>query len=104
MSNQFDEDRAVEFIRAELPEEIRNTYSDDEILYVVDCIWDYYEKKGLLSFDNIDADEELLDTSDLVSFVKKEINKIEEVEIEPKHIEPIVKAEIKYEESLDDIF
>ena len=99
----YDEDNAVKFIRATLPEDFRNRYEDDEILYIVDCIWDYYEKKGLLSFDNIDADEELLDTTELVAFVKKEISRIEDLDIDARHIEPIVKGELAYEESLEDI-
>lgn len=103
MSNQFDEDRAVEFIRAMLPEDFREKYSDDEILYVADCIWDYYEKHGFLSLDNIDAEEDILDVAKLTAYVKREIARIEEVDIEPRHIEPIIKAELAYEESLEDI-
>lgn len=100
----YDEDRAVAFIRETLPAEYRDTYSDDEILYVVDCIWDYYEKNGMLSLDNLDSDDELLDVAALVSYVKKEIAKINEVEIAPNHIEPIVKGELAYEESLENLF
>lgn len=45
----YDEDKAVEFIRAFLPAEIRDKYTDDDILFVVDCIWDYYESRGCLN-------------------------------------------------------
>ena len=46
---KFDEDDAVKFIRAELPQDVSLKYDDDEILCIIDIIWDYYEKKGLLS-------------------------------------------------------
>ena len=48
---KFDEDDAVNFIRETLPESVSDKYSDDEILYVIDTIWDWYEKNGYLSLD-----------------------------------------------------
>lgn len=42
---RFDEDEAIKFIRNYMPENIRNLYSDDEILNIIDMIWDYYEQK-----------------------------------------------------------
>ena len=61
----FDEDDAVAFIRADIPENISDQYSDDEILFVIDSIWDYYENRGLTSLDDIDIEEDLLDVDDL---------------------------------------
>lgn len=98
----FDEENAVKFIRESLPEEIREKYTDDEILYVVDIIWDYYEKKGLLSLDNIDTEEELLDIDDLVKYVKKELAKDKDAVLDLDDVKHIVKGELQYEESLED--
>lgn len=98
----FDEENAVKFIRESLPEEIREKYTDDEILYVVDIIWDYYEKKGLLSLDNIDTEEELLDIDDLVKYVKKELAKDKDAVLDIDDVKHIVKGELQYEESLED--
>ncbi len=98
----FDEDNAVKFIRASLPEEIREKYTDDEILYVVDIVWDYYEKKGLLSLDNIDTEEELLDIDDLVKYVKKELSSDKESVMDLDDVKYLVKGELQYEESLED--
>lgn len=100
----FDEDRAVEFIRASLQEDIRRKYSDDDILYIIDIIWDYYDKKGLLSLDNLDTEEELLDIDDLIVYVKKELTKDKNVSIDFEDIKHIVKGEIDYEESLENPF
>ena len=97
----FDEDNAVRFIRTTLPEDIRDRYTDDEILYVVDIIWDYYEKKGFLSLDNIETEDELMDVDDLTKYVKKELVKDNEAELDPDHISYIVKGELAYEESLE---
>ena len=98
----FNEDNAVKFIRAELPESIREKYDDDEILSIVDIIWDYYEDNGYLSLNSIETEEEQLDVDDLVKYVKKEVKNDQELIMDSKYVELIVKAELDYEESLED--
>lgn len=98
----FDEDKAVAFIRSYVGETVSSNYSDDEILYVIDTIWDYYEKNGYLSLDAEETDEELLDVDKLAAYVKKEIVKDGEIMMDPKDIDKIVKGELEYEESLED--
>lgn len=97
----FDEDAAVKFIRESMPQELRDKYEDDDILYVIDIIWDYYEKKGFLSLDNIDTEEELLDQDDLVKYVKQELNKDKEIVVDSDDVKYIVKGELEYEASLE---
>lgn len=99
----YDEAAAVKYIRARLPKEINEeTKDDDDILCVVDVIWDYYDKKGLLSLDNLDEEEELLDPNDLIRYVKKEMAEEEDIHFSARTIEIIVKAELDYEKSLED--
>lgn len=97
----YDEDKAVEFIREFLPADIRDKYTDDEILFVVDCIWDYYESKGLLELSADVDDEEELDTSDLTTYVRKALRKDGEIVMDDADLEYIVKGELAYEETLD---
>lgn len=104
MSEGFDEDLAVKFIRQYIPESVSMQYSDDEIIYIIDLIWDYYDKKGLTSLEDIDAEEDLLDVDDLTAYVKKEIARDNEVLMDPKDVGYIVKGELEYEKSLDDLF
>lgn len=101
-NNVFDEDKAVEFIRNYVGEHVSSNYSDDEILYIIDIIWDYYEKHGFLSLETAETDEELLDPDKLTAYVKKEVVKDGELVIDPKDIDKIVKGELEYEESLED--
>lgn len=104
----FDEEDCVNFINDTLSEELKEKYNGDDILYIVDLIWDYYEKKGLLSLSDVNDidDEELLDEEDLVKFVRNELRKDSEWTKgdDADAIRMIVKGELKYEESLDDIF
>ena len=103
-NNIYDEDKAVKYIRTGLSPEISARYSDDDILYLIDIIWDYYEKKGMLSLDNLDSEDELLDEADLISYVKNEVARDSELNVDTKDIPSIVKGELEYEKSLDDIF
>lgn len=103
MGMEYDEQQAIEFIRNILPDDIKEKYTDDEILYVIDVIWDYYEKKGFLSLNDIETEDELLDPDDLVAYVRKEIAADQEIEIDNADLKYIVNGELEYEESLEDI-
>ena len=99
----FDEDMALKFIRNAVGTKISEKYSDDEILFIIDTILDYYENKGFLSLDLDEIEEEMLDSDDLVNYVKKEVANDEELIMDPGDITQIVKAELEYEESLEDV-
>ncbi len=104
MDNQqfkFDEDNAIKFIRNDIPLEVSQKYSDDEILYIIDTIWDYYEQKGFLSLNLEETEDEVMDVDDLTKYVKKEVRTDQELLMDPKDVEVIVKAELNYEESLE---
>lgn len=102
--NTFDEDKAIAFIRQYVGENISAQYTDDDILYIIDIIWDYYEKNGFLSLNSDITEDELLDPDSLIKYVKKEIANDKELIMDSKDVEQIVKGELEYEESIEDIF
>lgn len=99
---RFDEDECLNYIREMLSTMANDRYEDDEILYIVDTIWDWYDKNGQTSLDALDADdnEDTFDYESLLSFVKKEVLRSEFIEMTPDDIDAIVKAELAYENSL----
>lgn len=99
---QYDEDRAIEFIRNFVGQQVSDQYSDDEILYVIDTIWDYYERKGFTSLSSKLTDDEVLDEEDLTAYVKKELARDKQILMDPDDLDKIVKGELEYEESLED--
>ena len=60
-----------------MPDDISNRYDDDEILNIIDMIWDYYEDNGLLEIstsndsDNINGTE----IQPLMDYVNKNVVK-----------------------------
>lgn len=99
---KYDEDEAVKFIRRSIPVEVNEQYTNDEILFIIDTIWDYYERIGLTSLDGPITEEEELDVEKLTDYVKKQVSNDRELIMDPADIDKIVKAELDYEESLED--
>ena len=99
--NEYDEYAAIAEVKKALGEEAAKNYTEDQLLNVIDMIWDFYEENGLL---DIDCDEDMDESDiydDLLTYVRRMLKKDKESGILPEHIETIVKAEIEYENSLD---
>lgn len=94
----YDENQAIKYINEELEKTLSVTYPDDDLLNVIDIMWDYYEENGLL---DLDSDDEL-DIDHLIESVARLLKKDRENKIKPEHIETIVKAELDYEDSIED--
>lgn len=93
---EYNEKDAISFISSKLPYEIDET----TILYIIDLIWDYYEKTGTLEI-SFDIDEEDIDIDELIKYVTTEVNKSSIELADENIIKDIVVAEIAYEETLD---
>lgn len=99
--NLYDENEAVEFINNTLRERGIATYDEDEILNVIDMIWDYYEENGLLDIDDdFEADEDEDISSELCDYIKRMLKKDKHAVIKADDISAIVEAELEYEDSL----
>ena len=57
---QYDEDDAVKFIRNFLPGEVASKFSDDDINYVIDLIYEFYESKGYMD-ENNDSEVDIIE-------------------------------------------
>lgn len=96
---EFDEMRAVTFINDKLSEAGRNPYPEDEILNVIDMIWDYYEENGMLDPDLEDEEDEDIEP-DLIEYVNRMLRKDRGAKIQPEDVPAIVRAEVEYEDSV----
>lgn len=97
----YDENKAVEYINNALAEKGKSTYPDDEILNVIDMIWDYYEENGLLEISaDFEADEDEDISSELCDYVARMLKKDRHATVKSEDIATIVEAEIEYEDSL----
>lgn len=95
---EYNETDAVKAMLAALPETSRDTVSEDEMLNVLDIIWDWYEDNGQLDLDS----EEELDVDALTAHIIKLLAKDKESPITREMVPAIVEAEIAYEATLDE--
>lgn len=99
---EFDENEAIAAMRKVLGNEANIKYSDDELLNLIDIIWDFYEQNGLLDLDlNDDSDDDDI-LPDLIDYAQRMIRKDRMAVIAVEDVALLVKAEIAYEDSLFD--
>lgn len=101
MSNEefkeFDENDAVEYINNVLTTLGKNAYDGDELLLLIDAMYDYYEEN-----DSFDSDEDLEEDIDAITaYVKKTLAKDADCQIAPGDVRDIILAEMQYEDSLN---
>ena len=97
----YDDDEAVKFIRNYLPQELKEKFSDDDIIYIIDLIYEYYESKGV--FDSDDDDKELveIDEDELIEFVMTNVVKDGVGKYNRDEITFIVQGELEYCDLID---
>ena len=98
---EFDEYEAMTVMRDALPEEAQSLYDDDQLLNLIDIIWDFYEQNGMLDIDLEDdsaADDDML--TELIDYAQRMIKKDRRATISLEHIPALVEAEIRYEDSI----
>lgn len=97
---EFEEKDAVAAMRATLSAEASKRINDDELLNIIDIIWDWYDDQGLLEIE-ADPDTEEINVEALVSYVRKTIAKDKMSPVTQAEVEPLVAAELSYEQSLE---
>lgn len=98
----YEENNAVKYILSNLPSDVAEKYSDDDILLVIDIIFEFYENKGYFDLNDIDESDDEFDESELFEFVKKSLKKDKDNPIDLDDVENIVHLELEYEDSIDD--
>ena len=101
-TKEFDENDAISFIRNYVPSEIKNKSSDDDILLLIDTMFDYFEKGDddeILYDDDV---EDEYNINEVVNYVKKNLRKDPDNQIDVDDIKYLVEGELEYENTLDE--
>ncbi|MEG0948156.1 MAG: hypothetical protein RR212_03315 [Bacteroidales bacterium] len=94
----YDDQEAVKFIQNSLPQELKEKFSDDDITYITDVIYDYFESQGMLD-PSLEEDPEV-DVEDLLDYIMKN-SKRDGFEFVRDEVLFVVEGEFDYEESLE---
>lgn len=90
---EFDDSEAIKFIMNLIPEEDKTTLTEDDIQYVLDVIYDFYEDEGLVDEDT--AEEASIDEEQLFNYVKKAAQK-DGIKLNDETIQLILDGEYEY--------
>lgn len=97
----YDEDEAVKFIQNYLPQELKGKFSNDEVNYIIDIIYEFYEDKGIL--DEASSDDEVIDIDEdeLIEFVLKNTKKDKIKDFSAEEVTFIIQGELAFCESIN---
>ena len=87
--------KEMAYIRERLPLDARHHYSDNEILYMMDQIVDYYYTSGILESD---ADEVDIDMEEVAKYVCKNAKRDGHGTFDPQDVFFVVQADLDYQE------
>ncbi len=91
----FDESEAIRFILNFIPEEDKKNLTEDDIQYVLDVIYDYYDSEGLIEDDNETADEASIDEEKMFDYIRNAVKK-DKMNINDEQIQLILEGEFEY--------
>ena len=97
----YDEDDSVKFIKNYLPQELKDKFSNDDINYIVDLVYEFYESKGFLNEDPAKDSEVEIDEEELVAFVIKNASKDGVGKFKAEEIQFLVQGELEYCDSIN---
>lgn len=99
---EYDEDDAVKYIRNYLPTELKYKFSDDDINYVIDIVYDYYDSKGLLDDSAEEGTIIDIDEDEILSFITQNIkkDKNQTTKFTKEEINFLLQGELAYCESI----
>jgi hypothetical protein len=87
--------RELAYIRERLPEEVKPHFSDDDILYLMDAIVDYYFSSGILESNE---DEVEINLQLVAEAVTRQAAKEQEKTFDPDEVLLIVEADLDFQE------
>lgn len=90
---EFDDEECIKFIMELIPEEDRNGMTEDDIQYVLDVIYEFYESEGLI--DENTASDGIVDETKELEFVRKNAKK-DGINLTDEQIQLILDGEYQY--------
>ena len=90
---EFDDSKCIEYILNLIPAEDRKGISEEDVQYVLDVIYDYYESEGLL--DESVAKDSYVDEDAELDYIMKAA-KEDGVKLTSEQIQLILEGEFEY--------
>lgn len=93
LGEEFNDDKCIDFILELIPEEDRKSLTRDDVQFVLDSIYDYYEENGLIDEETVG--DGYVDEAEELDFVRRAC-KEEGVALTDEQIQLILDGELQY--------
>ena len=97
----YDDAASVAFIRNFIPQELKEKMTDDDIVYIVDLIYDFYESRGFMDMAEDSEETVEVDEDELVEYVVKNAARDEVGHFSADEIRFVVQGELEHCESIN---
>lgn len=97
-----DDERTVAYIKSHLPAELKNSYTDDDLYYLIDLIADYYTTSGCLEVEPDEDGYINIDEDEIVRYLLTESKKDGIDKFSAEGLLLVVQAEMEYSNSMFD--
>lgn len=90
---EFDDQACIDYIMNLIPEQDREGMTEDDVQYVLDVIYDFYESEGLIDEDQ--ASEGVIDETAELNFIRAAAKK-DNIHLTDQQIQLILDGEFQY--------
>lgn len=90
--------REIEFIREQLPSELKDKFSEADLLFMLDTIVDYYFESGILEAEPDKEGYIDIDMQAVADHVSKKISEERHLEFDPSEVFFVVQADMDFQE------
>jgi hypothetical protein len=87
--------REIAFIREQLPADLKEKYSDDQLLFMIDAVGTYFYTSGVLESNSDEVD---IDMEAVSNFVCNEAKEEGEGPFDPEDVFFVVEADLDFQE------
>ncbi len=87
--------REIVFIRKQLPADLKDKFSDEQLLFIIDAIGTYFYTSGVLESDSDEVD---IDMEAVSNFVCNEAKEEGEGPFDPEEVFFVVEADLDFQE------
>ena len=96
----YDDAESVRFIKNFLPESVKQKFNDDDIIYIVDLIYEYYDSKGYMDDEEDEVIDVEIDEDEIVTFIINNALSDGIGKYKAEDVSFVVQGELEYCESI----
>ena len=93
--DEEEERREIAFIRSQLSSELKEKFTDDELMFMIDAICTYFYTSGVLESNDEEVD---IDLETVADFVCNEAKEEGEGPFDPQDVFFVVQADLDFQE------